>query len=538
MTEAEQLLERLTRGSFLELSREVLTTDPLSFDDRVSYTERLERLQAEDRSAEAVRVGFARIGDHEVAVVCSEYGFMAGTLGIAAGERVARAFVLATAARRPVIGICRSGGTRMQEGTPAFIKMLSIGAAISEHREAGLPCLNYLMDPAMGGALAAWGTQGHLVWAEPGASIALTGPRVVEAVAGRHVPLAEVSAETALERGHIDDIVEPEALQSRIAAWLDIATPRQQVDPSTHETGPQASTEPLNSTSTTHDDSPHPQEPQSPDAWRSVIRSRQRDRPSIETVIEAADSALVEIRGDRQGRDDRGLLAGFIRIRDQPAVAIGFGRPGGRGAEVKPYGYQKARRAVRIATELGLPLVSFIDTQGAGTGPDVEAEGLAHGVGALIRELLGARISTVAVLLGEGSGAGAIALLPADTVIALEHAWLAPIAPEASSAILYRNTARAEQMVRGQAADTAALHREGLVDHTVPEGPTVQCSAQRLVDAVARSLQALHSLTASERLLRRRAAIRSLARQHLTIREEDSVIADAFNRGQVSEPTA
>ena len=71
-----------------------------------------------------------------------------------------------------------------------------------------------------------------------------------------------------------------------------------------------------------------------------------------------------------------------------------------------PCGYQKARRAVAIAAELGLPLVSFIDTQGAGAGADIEAEGLAHALGTLIRELLGVRIPTVAVLLGEGSGGG------------------------------------------------------------------------------------------------------------------------------------
>ena len=72
MTEAEELLDRLTRGTFRELSQEVLTTDPLCCTDRRAYTERMERLQAADRSAEAVRVGLGRIGDHEVAVVCSE----------------------------------------------------------------------------------------------------------------------------------------------------------------------------------------------------------------------------------------------------------------------------------------------------------------------------------------------------------------------------------------------------------------------------------------------------------------------------------
>ena len=548
-TEAEALLEQLSAGTFRELSREVLATDPLDFTDRLAYRARLARLQAEDPSAEAVRVGFAVIGGHDTVVVCSEYGFMAGTLGVAAGERVARAFVLATAARRPVIGICRSGGTRMQEGTPAFIKMLSIGAAISEHREAGLACLSYLMDPAMGGALAAWGTQGHLVWAEPGASIALTGPRVVEAVTAEHVPLDEISAEAALQRGLIDEIVPLDELAARATAWLDIAAPAgraqqhaptPQPAPTPQRTSeplgapkprptptPQRTPEPLDAA--TPRDVAHPQ-PVHVDAWASVLRSRSGDRPSIETLIAAADSHLIEIRGDRSGRDDRGLITGFIQMRDHRVVTIGFRRPTGRGAEVEPCGYRKAHRAVAIAAELGLPLVSFIDTRGAGAGVEVESEGLADAVGTLIRELLRVRIPTVAVLVGEGAGAGAIGLLAADAIVALEHAWLAPIAPEAASAIVFRNTDEAAQMVRNQAADTASLQREGLVDMVVPEGPTVSCTSRRLVDAVAAELTAVGSLLASERLLRRRAGIRSLARQHLTIGAETSGVTPGVTR--------
>ncbi|MYB29315.1 MAG: hypothetical protein F4X38_09260, partial [Acidimicrobiaceae bacterium] len=222
---------------------------------------------------------------------------------------------------------------------------------------------------------------------------------------------------------------------------------------------------------------------------------------------------------DRAGSDDRNLLAGFTSLGGEPAVAVGFRRPQGRGAEVSPGGYRKAQRAISIAEELGLPLVSFIDTKGAGAGIDEESEGLAHSVGSLIRELLGVRIPTVSVLMGEGSGAGAIALVAADSVIALENAWLAPIAPEAASAILFRSTERAAHMVRGQAADVAALRDEGLLDSVVPEGPTVAETSEMLVNAVASALRKTAAMPPEERLLARRANVRSLARQHLTIRE-------------------
>ncbi len=505
MTRVESFLAELTGGTFREWSQEVVTADPLAFDEKQAYANRLEQLQIDNPLAEAARVGFGSIGGHAVALICSDYEFVAGTLGIAAAERVARAFGIATVARRPVISICQSGGTRMQEGTPAFIKMLSIGAAISEHREAGLPYLSYLMDPTMGGTLAALGTQGHLVWAAPGASISLTGPRVVEAVTGRSVPRDEISAEAGLRRGLVDDIVQPGELAPRIAEWLDIVSSKVAA--------------PMTSAS---ESAPAPvaaQAQRRPDAWRSVTRSRARDRPSIESVIEASGAPLIEIRGDRAGSDDRNLLAGFASLGGEPAVAVGFRRPQGRGAEVSPGGYRKAQRAISIAEELGLPLVSFIDTKGAGAGVDEESEGLAHSVGSLIRELLGVRIPTVSVLMGEGSGAGAIALVAADSVIALENAWLAPIAPEAASAILFRSTERAAHMVRGQAADVEALRNEGLLDSIVSEGPTVTETSATLVDAVAGALRKTASMPPEERLQARRANVRSLARQHLTIRE-------------------
>lgn len=502
MSHADDFLAKLTGGSFREWSREVVSEDPLRFSGRQAYSSRLAELQAEDPQAEAVRVGFATIGGHESAVICSDYDFMAGTLGVAAAERVARAFVVATASRRPVVGICRSGGTRMQEGTPAFIKMLSIGAAVSEHREAGLPYLSYLMDPAMGGALAAWGTQGHLVWAEPGASISLTGPRVVKAVIGETVPLDEISSEAAMKRGLVDDVVHPGDLARRIGEWMDIVVPPVEV--------------------LSRPEPPVPDEARARehrDTWQSVIRSRSHDRPSIDSLLQAAGSPLIEIRGDRAGTDDRGLLAGFTKFRGEPAVAIGFRRPGGRGAEVSASGYRKAQRAVWIAEELGLPVVSFIDTRGTGAGARVEQEGLGHAVGTLIRQLLGIRAPTVSILMGEGAGAGAIALLAADTMIALEDSWLAPIAPEAGSAILFRNTDEAPRMARGQGADLKTLRDEGLIDLVLPEEPTVQQTCERLVDAVAWTLRRTSSIPPEERLLKRRVNVRSLARQHLIIRD-------------------
>ncbi len=116
-------------------------------------------------------------------------------------------------------------------------------------------------------------------------------------------------------------------------------------------------------------------------------------------------------------------------------------------------------------------------------------------------------VPTVGVLLGEGSGGGAIAWLAADRVVAPAQAWLAPIAPEGASAILHRTTDRAAELAAAQAIDVASLQWMGLVDAVVPEeGDWVG----ELADAVAGELAVLGRQSAPERLAARRDRLRSL----------------------------
>ena len=103
-----------------------------------------------------------------MAVIASEFGFLAGSIGVAAGERLVRAVERATRERLPLVAAPASGGTRLQEGTVAFLQMVKVAAAIADHRSAGLPYLVYLRHPTTGGVLASWGSLGHVTAVEPG----------------------------------------------------------------------------------------------------------------------------------------------------------------------------------------------------------------------------------------------------------------------------------------------------------------------------------------------------------------------------------
>jgi acyl-CoA carboxylase subunit beta len=128
---------------------------PREVDD--DYARDLARAAEKTQQDEAVVTGAGTLRGRPVAVVAGEFGFLAGSIGIATAERLMAAVERATDEGLPLLASPVSGGTRMQEGTVAFLQMVGITAAIARHKEAGLPYLVYLRGPTFGGVLASWG---------------------------------------------------------------------------------------------------------------------------------------------------------------------------------------------------------------------------------------------------------------------------------------------------------------------------------------------------------------------------------------------
>src|SRR5690606_13950742 len=139
--------------------------------------------------------------------------FLAGTIGVAAADRLVRAIERATRERLPLLAATASGGTRMQEGTLAFVQMVKISDAVMAHRAAGLPYLVYLRHPTTGGVFASWGSLGHLTAAEPGALVGFLGPRVYESLRGHPFPEGVQVAENLHAHSLVDAVLEPRELR-------------------------------------------------------------------------------------------------------------------------------------------------------------------------------------------------------------------------------------------------------------------------------------------------------------------------------------
>ncbi|MFB6893988.1 carboxyl transferase domain-containing protein [Kitasatospora sp. NPDC056327] len=471
-------------GSFVSWD-EPPTAEPADAGYRASLARARERTGTD----EAVLTGAGRIGGEPAALVASEFGFLGGSIGVATAERITRAVERATAERLPLVALPVSGGTRMQEGSAAFLCMLRITAAVQAHRAAGLPYLTYLRNPTMGGVFASWGTLGQLVFAEPGARLGFLGPRVYEELRGVPLPTEVQRAETLAERGLVDAVVAPEELREVLRRSLSVLT-------RVPLPAPPAAAAPIVPAPTA----------ERPDAWEAVLRTRRADRPGTRELLRRTTGELVLL--DSPGGRSGALVRALAVLDGQPAVVVGQQRQ--CGAQELPFtaaDLRAVRRTARFAEQLGLPLVTVVDTAGAELSVQAELEGIAVEIAHCLTTLLSLRTPVLAVLLGQGSGGGALALLPADRVLAASNAWLAPLPPEGASAIVHRDGSHAPELARSQGIGAYDLAAVGLVDEVVPELPDAAdepaAFCTRLGHAVSTALAHLTATPAPTRLTAR-----------------------------------
>lgn len=439
---------------------------------------------------ESILSGEGRVGGRRVALIVSEFRFLAGSIGRAAADRICAAIERATAEGLPLLAGPASGGTRMQEGTPAFVAMIRITAAIERHRASGLPYLVYLRHPTTGGVMASWGSLGHVTVGEPGALLGFLGPRVYEALYGLPFPDGIQSAENLVRHGLIDAVAEPEQLGALLARALDLLTPdtpSEVAEPETAALRPDAA-----------------------DPWASIERSRDPRRPDVRWLLEYGADDVLPLSGTGQGENDPAILLALARFGSMRCVVIGHQRPRpGHWPAMGPGSLREAQRGIALAEELGLPLVSVIDTAGADLSPAAEEGGLAGEIARCLRALIAVDTPVVSVLLGQGTGGGALALLPADITIAAENAWLSPLPPEGASAIVHRTTERAPELAAQQRVGVAELWTAGIIDHLVDERPDARAEPREFSRRVAAAIQyELHRAAAlgpAERHARRQA---------------------------------
>jgi acetyl-CoA carboxylase carboxyl transferase subunit alpha len=213
-------------------------------------------------------------------------------------------------------------------------------------------------------------------------------------------------------------------------------------------------------------------------AIERVRLARNAQRPQTLDYIDALFTDFIEIHGDRRFSDDGAIVAGLANFGKRPVAIVGQQRGRTTAERLKrnfgkphPEGYRKALRVYEMADRFGLPLITFIDTQGAESGVGAEERGQHEAIARNLEAMARLEIPTIACVIGEGGSGGALALGVANRVLMQENACYSVITPEGCAAILWRgggeeNVARAAASLRLTAPD---LLEFGIIDEVVPE---------------------------------------------------------------------
>ena len=208
-------------GTFKEIGKDILTTDPLEFK---GYMKKVEGLREKTKIDEAVKCGICEIEGEKAVLGVMDGNFLMGSMGEAVGERITLAIETAIKKKLPLVMFCVSGGARMQEGIISLMQMAKTSSAIAKLNKVGLLYISVLTDPTTGGVTASFASLGDIILAEPKALIGFAGPRVIEQTIKQKLPEGFQRSEFLLEHGFIDKIVERKDMKETIAELIRLHT--------------------------------------------------------------------------------------------------------------------------------------------------------------------------------------------------------------------------------------------------------------------------------------------------------------------------
>ena len=256
-------------------------------------------------------------------------------------------------------------------------------------------------------------------------------------------------------------------------------------------------------------------------AYQRVRLSRHFERPFFLDYVERIITDFEELHGDRLFGDDPAIVGGIGKFYSRPVVVIGHQR--GRSTQeriernfgmARPEGNRKAQRLFRLAEKFKLPLLLFIDTQGAYPGLDAEARGQAEAIARNLQVLANLETIVISVVIGEGGSGGALALGVCDRLLMLENSTYSVISAEGCASIIWKDMAPdkmsqyAAQVSEALQLTAQALEKNGIVDEIVDEPPGCahrdhDKAAELLGEALAKHLGELSSLSTEELLDKR-----------------------------------
>ena len=211
-------------------------------------------------------------------------------------------------------------------------------------------------------------------------------------------------------------------------------------------------------------------------AWEKVKIAREPDRPTALDYIENIFDDFIELHGDRYFKDDKSIVCGLGNIGKQnyTIVAEQKGRNTKENIErnfgmPNPEAYRKALRFMKQAEKFKRPIITFIDTKGAYPGLGAEERGQGEAIARNLMEMSDLKVPIIAIVIGEGSSGGALAIGVGDRILMLENAVYSILSPEGYASILWKDNSRAEEAAEKMKLTAEDLLDLGVIDEVIKE---------------------------------------------------------------------
>ncbi len=213
-------------NKFKELDKNLTSKDPLNFEDKKKYTDRIKSAQEKTGLKDAIRVAVGNSKGEKLVVACMDFAFVGGSMGSVVGEKIARAADYSLKNNIPLMIISKSGGARMMEAVLSLMQMAKTSVKLGQLAEAGIPYISLCTDPTTGGVTASYAMLGDINIAEPGALIGFAGPRVVKDTTGKDLPEGFQRPKFLEDHGFLDFIVHRKNLKDGVNKYLDLVLNR------------------------------------------------------------------------------------------------------------------------------------------------------------------------------------------------------------------------------------------------------------------------------------------------------------------------
>ena len=210
--------------------------------------------------------------------------------------------------------------------------------------------------------------------------------------------------------------------------------------------------------------------------WQKTLVARHEDRPKANFYINKIFTDFTILSGDRYFGDDKSVIAGFGLIDKKSVLVIGQEKGEDLNSRIernfgmmRPEGYRKCIRLMKIANSFQIPIVNFIDTPGAYPGISSEQRGQASAIANSIECCMSLTVPNISIIIGEGGSGGAIALASSNKVIMLENSIYSVISPEGCASILWRDPSKSLQAAEAMKLTSKDLLKLGVIDEIISE---------------------------------------------------------------------